>query len=77
MIFISHKLSPAAKKDALAIKWAVLELRHYLLGKWAVTANENADGFSRMFSSLSGLVNTSGTSQSLILSVICSQVCKE
>lgn len=36
VIIISHKLFPAAmqlqKKDALTIKWAVLEPRYYFLG---------------------------------------------
>ncbi len=39
MVYISRKLSPAeqryavVEKEALAVKWAVLELRYYLLGR--------------------------------------------
>ncbi len=39
VVYISRKLSPAeqhyaaVKKEALAVKWAVLELRYYLLGR--------------------------------------------
>ncbi|KAL1265127.1 hypothetical protein QQF64_003154 [Cirrhinus molitorella] len=39
ILYISRKLSPAERKyaavekEALAVKWAVLELRYYLLGR--------------------------------------------
>uniref|UniRef100_A0A8C2KCW7 SCAN box domain-containing protein n=1 Tax=Cyprinus carpio TaxID=7962 RepID=A0A8C2KCW7_CYPCA len=61
----------AVEKEALAVKWAVLELRYYLLGRQftlitfqvfhftvqhqAGTANANADGLSRIWSAFAGL----------------------
>ncbi|XP_073784003.1 uncharacterized protein [Danio rerio] len=70
IMYVSRKLTPAetryatVEKEALAIKWAILELRYYLLGRkftlvtdhaplqWMATAKNNNARVTRWFLSL-------------------------